>query len=202
MFLAYTSYAPIPNVEALKALLPPARLARLEGDEQGALFAYALLALVLEQQFSLNAQDIIYTDTGCPYLPEFPVYFSLSHAKTHALCAVSYAPVGCDIETHRPVSQRTIRRVLADTEQEADFFSHWTLKESYFKLTGDLTRAFSDIRFDLTGETAARADAYAQLYYEIPNCTAAIVTRESVPRPRLRFFSPETLFSYAAEKYT
>jgi len=200
MFLAYTSYAPIPDIESLKALLPPARLARLVGDHPGALFAYALLALVLDRHFSIDVQDIAYTDAGRPYLPGHPIHFSLSHAKTHALCAVSHTPVGCDIETHRPVSQRTIRRVLADTEQKADFFSHWALKESYFKLTGDLTRAFDRIRFDLTGETAASVGAYAHLYHKVPNCTAAVVTRELVPRPSLQFFAPETLFSYAAEK--
>jgi len=200
MFLAYTPYAPIPDTEALKALLPPARRQRLVGDHLGALFAYTLLALILEQEFSVDAQNIVYTDIGQPYLPGFPVHFSLSHAKTHALCAVSPVPIGCDIETHRPVSPRTIHRVLADTEREIDFFSHWTLKESYFKLTGDLTRAFSDICFDLAGETAATADAHAHLYYEVPNCTAAIVTRALISRPTLQFFSPETLFSYVAEK--
>jgi len=200
MFLAYTPYTSIPDMDAFKALLPSARLARLEEDDSGALFCYALLALVLERHFALSAQEIVYTDSGLPYLLGFPVHFSLSHSKTHALCAVSDMPVGCDIETHRPISAHTIRRVLADTEQGADFFAYWTLKESYFKLKGDLSQAFSAIRFALTDNTAIGEDAYGFLYREIPDCTAAIVAGAPFSRPALQFFSPEQLFSYAAEK--
>ena len=202
MFLAYTHYIPIPDIEALKALLPPARLACLAGDDQGTLFAYALLAFVLDQHFSLSSQEVVYTDAGRPYLPGFPVHFSLSHSKTHALCAVSDRPVGCDIETQRLVSAHTIRRVLADTEQEADFFAYWTLKESYFKLRGDLSQSFSNIRFTLSDGAATGTEAHGFLYHEIPNCTAAVVAEMSFSRPPLQFFSPEQLFFYAAEKYT
>jgi len=42
MQLAYTRYTSIPDPEAFKALLPPARLARLTEDDPGALLAYAL----------------------------------------------------------------------------------------------------------------------------------------------------------------
>ena len=200
MLLACTPYVLIADTAPFKALLPPDRRGRL-AEDSAVLFAYALLALGLEQYGSIDAQDIVYTDAGRPYLPGHPVHFSLSHAKTHALCAISDTPVGCDIETHRPVSVRTLRRILADGEREADFFSHWTLKESYFKLTGDLTQPFASICFDLTGDAAARADAYAHLYHEIPGCTAAVAAREPFPRPALCLFSPETLFSYAVEKY-
>jgi len=202
MLLAYTHYAPTPDIEALKALLPPTRLTRLTGDDPGALFAYALLALVLDQHFSLSSQEVGYTDAGRPYLPGNPVHFSLSHSKTHALCAVSDMPVGCDIETHRPVSAHTIRRVLADTEQKADFFAYWTLKESYFKLRGDLSQSFSNICFTLSDGAATGTESHGFLYHEIPNCTAAAVAEVPFLRPSLQFFAPEQLFSYAAEKYT
>jgi len=158
--------------------------------------------MVLEQHFALNAQEIVYTDTGRPYLLDHPVRFSLSHSKTHALCAVSDISVGCDIETHRSISPRTIRRVLADTEQEANFFDYWTLKESYFKLKGKLSQPFSAIRFDLAGDVATGKDACGFLYHEIPGCTAAVVADVAFPQPDLQFFSPEQLFSYAVEKYT
>ena len=202
MFLAFTHYTSIPDPDALKTLLPPARLARLTGDDPGALFAYGLLALVLERHFGQNPQEIVYTDTGRPHLPGFPLHLSLSHAKTHALCAVSDMPVGCDIETHRPISAHTIRRVLADTEEEADFFAYWTLKESYFKLKGDLSQPFSAVRFALSGDAASGADTHGFLYREIPGCTAAVLAGTPFARPLLRFLSPEQLFSYAAEKYT
>jgi len=200
MFLAYTPYTPIPDIDALKSLMPPARQLRFTACSTAPLFAYTLLALLLDRHFSLDARNIRYTDAGRPYLPGDPVHFSLSHTKTHALCAISDSPVGCDIEMHRPISAHTIRRVLADCEQAADFFSYWTLKESYFKLTGDLNRPFSTIYFHLTDGAASTVDAHGFVYHELPNCTATVLAGKPFPRPGLREFTPAELFSYAAEK--
>ena len=201
MFLAYIPYAPIPNMEALKALMPPDRQARFAARNPAPLFAYGLLSLVLDRHYSLDAQDIRYTEAGRPYLPGDPVHISLSHTRTHALCAVSEAPVGCDIEVHRPVSPRTIQRVLADGESEADFFAYWTLKESYFKLTGDLSQPFSSIFFQLADDSATRSDAQGFVYREIPNCTTAVVAHELFFRPSLQEFTSVELFSYADKKW-
>ena len=76
-------------------------------------------------------------------------FFSLSHAGGMALCAVSDGPVGCDIELVRDAPFDIAPRVFCPGERvyllaardEADarrrFFTLWTLKESYMKMTGE-----------------------------------------------------------------
>ena len=197
MILYAAPYAPIPDRVAMEALMPPARRSRLEAEAPslGPLFAYALLARALEQHCSISAYEALaFTTTGRPYLPGTPVHLSLSHSKTHALCAVAPFPVGCDIETHRPVSERVRRRVLGAGEAPEDFFALWTLTESYFKLGRSAGDAV------LSVPPFENAEPHSWLYREIPDCTAAVAAHEPFPRPALRILPPETLFSYAAEK--
>jgi len=202
MFLYTVPYTQIPDPNPLVALMPPDRRARFDvalGDP-GPLFAYTLLALALERHYGVSAQDIVYTDRGKPYLPHSSVRFSLSHCKTHALCAVADFPVGCDIETRRPVSDHTCRRVLAPTEDASDFFAYWTLKESYLKLAGGHTRPYADIAFTLTDDHATGGNARGFLYRLSSDCTAAVLAREPFSRPELTILSPAELFSYAMKK--
>jgi len=197
MFLYAVPYAPIPDISPFLALMPPDRRGRFGGGSgnPGPLFAYGLLSVVLARHFSLSTQDIVYTKAGKPYFPGDAVHFSISHCKTHALCAVADFPVGCDIETQRAVSDRMIQRVLAEHEDAADFFAYWTLKESHIKLVGDMRLPFSAIDFRLDGDQAAGADSYGWVYQDIPACTAAILSAAAFPRPALQIFAAETLFS-------
>jgi len=184
------------------ALMPRARRIRhsLLRPNAGPLFAYALLSFALERAYSLHAGALAYTDQGKPYLPGHPVHLSLSHSKSHALCAVADVPLGCDIETHRSVPAYTQRRVLGADEPPEDFFAYWTLKESHFKLHGDFDRPFSTLTFTLAGDQATGQDAHGWLYHEVPGCTAAVVAERPFARPPLEILRPETLFVYAAEK--
>ena len=187
MTIYYTPYAPIPDRGALTTLMPPARRARLEGTHPGPLFTYALLALALDREQGITTREVLaYTAQGKPYLPGCGVYLSLSHSKTHALAALAPYPVGCDIETHRPISAGLRRRVLGDAGSDADFFAYWTLRESYFKLCG------------VNACPSEREAAWWQ-YREIPGCTATVAAAEAFPRPELQHISPETLFSFADE---
>ena len=204
MILYYTSYAPIQDRSALAALMPPARRARfeVEAETPGPLLAYTLLAWALERHYSIAAREAIaFTSLGRPYVPGGAVHLSLSHSKTHALCTLADFPVGCDIEAHRPVSKQAKRRVLGTCEAPENFFAHWTLKESLFKLCGDYDQPFSALTFSLLGDRAHGQGAYGWLYREIPGSTAAVVAGEPFPRPLLTPLAPETLFSYATEKW-
>jgi len=203
MIIYYTPYATPPNVAAMRSLVPSARLIRAgsAGLDAGAMFAYALLAYALFCEHAITGPSVAFTAQGKPYFPDLPLHFSLSHGKTHALCVISSRPVGCDVECYRSVRDYTRRRVLSPGDASEDFFAHWTLKESYFKLTGDRTRPFSAIPFTLQGQTAHTTDAYGQLYQDIPNCTAAVVANEPFPRPVLQFLDPKILFCFADKKW-
>ncbi|MCL2842002.1 MAG: 4'-phosphopantetheinyl transferase superfamily protein [Oscillospiraceae bacterium] len=205
MIIHCTPYAPLKYETEMLALLPPARRERHPQNKpsQGAVFAYALLAYALEQAgLPFSAQTLRYTPEGKPYLPDTPIHLSISHSDTYALCALAPQPVGCDIETLRPVSDHICRRVLGADEASNDFFVHWTLKESYFKLTEDRKRPFSTIQFVLQNDGSAVApDAYGHWYHNIPGCTAAVVAAAPFPRPLLQILPTETLFDYAAKKW-
>ena len=66
-------------------------------------------------------------------------WFSLSHSKGIALCALSDDPVGVDVELVRPHREGLPGYVLSEAEREGfdgtweDFTRLWTLKESWCK---------------------------------------------------------------------
>ncbi|NLF27595.1 MAG: hypothetical protein GX592_06820 [Clostridiales bacterium] len=64
-----------------------------------------------------------YLDGGKPELLSGPPYISLAHAGNFAICAISDAPVGVDIEERDRKSPMPVRE--------------WVGVESYLKLTGE-----------------------------------------------------------------
>ena len=66
-------------------------------------------------------------------------WFSLSHSEGLALCALSDAPVGVDVEVVRPRRPGLPAYVLSEVEREEfdgsweDFYRLWTRKESWCK---------------------------------------------------------------------
>lgn len=102
--------------------------------------AHALASRVL----GVSDGALVYGPSGKPMLPGGPE-FSLSHTKGAVILAVDRAPVGVDVERIRPVSPKLPRRIMSPKEyawfsvrgsQPEDFFTLWTLKESYYKALG------------------------------------------------------------------
>lgn len=82
---------------------------------------------------------------GKPYFEGSPLYFSLAHSGSYAVCAVAGSDIGVDIETVREGSERLAERFFAPAEYRAiaesaqpdrEFCRLWVLKESYIKATG------------------------------------------------------------------
>lgn len=83
---------------------------------------------------------------GKPYFPGCPqVHFNCSHSGDLALCALSDAPVGVDLELVRPRRPGLPRFCLAPEELEwyeargsrwEDFYILWTRREAWCKYTG------------------------------------------------------------------
>lgn len=99
---------------------------------------------VLEQVLELTPEALQYDALGKPFLPGGP-YISLSHARRAVAVAVSALPVGVDVEGLRDIRPSLPRRVFGEKEYEwyvsrgerpEDFFTLWTLKESYYKYLG------------------------------------------------------------------
>jgi 4'-phosphopantetheinyl transferase len=110
--------------------------------------AHALLEEVLGRK-TLGLQ---YGPQGKPYLPEGP-QFNLSHSRDVVGVAVSDRPVGLDLELVRPFLEKLPGRIFSPVElkwfrergeTKLDFFTLWTLKESYYKFLGTGLPGFPD----------------------------------------------------------
>ena len=87
-------------------------------------------------------------ENGKPYLPDYPaIYFNLSHAEEFAVCALSDAALGVDIEYCADIDGDIARSYFLSQEYEyilgkpeserlEAFYNLWVLKESYMKACG------------------------------------------------------------------
>ena len=90
--------------------------------------------------------EILVEKLGKPYFLGNPVYFSISHTKARAFCALSDRPIGIDAEElTRQVNPRLAEKILSPSEfaqyaQAADknraLLTFWVLKEAAVKCTG------------------------------------------------------------------
>ena len=85
---------------------------------------------------------------GKIFIKEFPeINFNISHSGDYAVCALSEADVGIDIEKIRPISIDIAERFFTEKEYKfimnkpqaqrlSCFYRLWVLKESYMKARG------------------------------------------------------------------
>ncbi len=90
----------------------------------------------------------LFGEKGKPEIEGFPLYFSLSHSGKYVICAVSEQKIGADIQKYEKVEERKLAKrfftgeeyqLLEQSNEEqrqALFFTLWTQKEAYGKLTG------------------------------------------------------------------
>lgn len=125
-------YADIRGIDEKDALYPPL------SASHGSAFGVSLLAEAYKDYAGAPIPKIIKLLSGKPFVPAEPeLHFSVSHSKTHVLCAISENPVGVDTETHRFIKQSVIERLTTPGELAClTFFDIWVLRESLYKLTG------------------------------------------------------------------
>lgn len=130
---------------------------------------------------------IAYKPNGAPYLPDSPLYISISHTKGYAAVLLQSQPaVGVDIE-YRSERVRKIRSRFMTPEEEcgidknfetAHLLIHWCAKEALFKMIGqeevDFRRHLhiQPFPYGQTGcfsayETRTSADASCRVGYQI-----------------------------------
>lgn len=112
------------------------------------LAAYRLLQHALLQEYGINEAPVFtYGNKGKPLLQgHHDIHFSLSHCHEAVAVALSDHPVGIDIETVDHYSPEVARHVMSDDEMrqieasaqpQVAFTRLWTMKESFYKLTGN-----------------------------------------------------------------
>ena len=140
---------------------------RFGSDRRLSLGAELLLRCGLNELGIGSAPPAIgYTKEGKPFLSAYPdIHVNISHSGTYAVCAVSPAPVGCDIELHKDDMLSVAERFFYADEyisilgqptpdaQKKQFFRLWTLKESFMKATGlGMKLPLNQFRISIQGE--------------------------------------------------
>lgn len=123
------------------------KIARLRQDKDKRLSLGAgLLAAAMLREAGAEDLALLLNSDGKPYLKARPdIHFNLSHDGTMAVCAVSGAPVGVDIQQLTVYDSGVAERVFLPEEQawvessedRSEAFSRlWARKESVLKLLG------------------------------------------------------------------
>lgn len=128
--------------------------------------------------------------SGKPFFPDMPgLHLSITHAGDYWACAVAQMPVGVDLERPRRCSRASIERrffhpderVWLEGKSDADFFSVWTAKESFVKLSGvGITNGFSD--FSVVDDGGLASSAYGVFFYhlsDVPGYKLCVCTKHA-----------------------
>lgn len=122
---------------------------RFNADRNRTIWAELLTRYVVAEKFSCPFEKVqVYRDaTGKPHIKNLPAEISLSHAGNWVICSVGEVKSGVDVEIDstdaleiaglfflRSEYEKIIS--LPDKLRGRQFLIYWTLKESYFKLTG------------------------------------------------------------------
>ena len=161
--------------------------------QNGSETVYKLLEHAFRTEYGAALPEIKKTPNGKPFFPLRPdVHFSLSHSKTHVLCALSREPVGVDIESPRRISERAVRYFCSPEELRLfDPLDLWVLKESYIKLAGLTLPAVKTLRFSRQGNDriVAPDETAASKLYRIGDCRAAVSTFGGSPPESVALFN-------------
>lgn len=122
-----------------------------------------------------------YSKYGKPYLRgEKNLYFNISHSKNYVVCAFSDKEVGIDIQVHKKgkgdiaqrffsIEDRVLMEKMADEGRSSEeiFFSIWTVKEAYMKLTGEgMRQGFDTTVIEMTEDGETEPGRYADGMWE------------------------------------
>ena len=115
-------------------------------DGDGHKTAYALLQTLWQEETGRPLPEIARTELGRPYFAGEEIYFSITHTKKHAFCALSDSPVGIDAEElTRKVHPSLAEKILSPGEKaqydaapdkNKALLTFWVLKEAAAKCTG------------------------------------------------------------------
>jgi len=159
---------------------------------RGSAFGVSLLAYAVKQVWGAELPQIGALETGKPYFMDRPGWhFSVSHSRTHVLCALSEFPVGVDVETRREMSPAHILRLTRGFDPgELDVFELWVLRESLYKLTGrgDLRSMPFSMKEGVIYPPVP--DVSCRLYEDIPGCAAAVCSFHGAFPEKIKFVPP------------
>lgn len=139
---------------------------RFNADRNRTVWAELLVRNIVAEKFFCSFEKVQVTrdSVGKPYIKNFPVEISLSHAGNWIVCSVGEVKSGVDVEMDSSGALEIAERFFLPSEYEKiislnenlrglQFLKYWTIKESYFKLTGDKNFLKVDVEKILCGES-------------------------------------------------
>ena len=164
--------------------------------QRGSAFGVSLLEYAVRDTWGIDLPNISPPGTGKPvFVGETDKHFCISHSKTHVLAALSDAPVGADLETRRPISDKSKRYIMNEQEmRDFDFFELWCLRESVYKLNG-AGNLREILRFSMDGDRIMGPDAeiHYQVIKGVDGCAGAVCMAQTFEMPDLIWVDIETL---------
>ena len=137
---------PLQKEELLKMVGPERRKKVIRycrpDDRKRSLGAGMIIQKILAES-GLSENDLKYSEHGKPVADS--IYFNVSHAGDYVVGVLSDCEVGCDIEknANAPLEvaehyfyHSELAYIKAAEDKDKAFFTLWTLKESYMKMTG------------------------------------------------------------------
>lgn len=121
---------------------------RQSNDKNNCIISDVLSKVAIKKTFSIDIakQKIAYTEYGKPYLLNYPdVHFNISHSGKYVTCAVSYTPVGIDIQkiseynsdvAKRVCNEKELKQIEDSLDKASEFTKLWTQKEAVLKMHG------------------------------------------------------------------
>ncbi|MBQ9861392.1 MAG: 4'-phosphopantetheinyl transferase superfamily protein [Clostridia bacterium] len=186
MVLIAVSCAHVPHAANILSDMRLQKAAALKNEADQARSLCAGLALdACLRTVGLRERDVTVAmdEHGKPYLADHPdLYFNLSHSGDWAVCALDDAPIGVDLEQHRPIdTERLAKRYLGISEPltREKIFSLWTKKESYLKAVG----------VGLSGLHTEPDDNWHFKEYPLMGYSLTVCSQKAVFTPSLLVFS-------------
>jgi len=95
-------------------------------------------------EYGIQDPKVLRTAKGKPYV-ESDVHLSVSHSGDYFICIIADKPVGIDVQERKSnKASKIAERYFSDLEREYveengenGFFTVWTRKEAYSKMTGE-----------------------------------------------------------------
>lgn len=154
------------------------------------LAVHALCRLLQKTEEDIAKNHIIFSHkpSGQPFFSKSDAFVSISHTKTFVAAAVSFFPVGIDLESSERKNLRAAERVFTkeqfdwflknDALQENLFAKLWTLHEAYAKYTGLGLAKMPPVCFfpKETMTFCSDPDCLAQTFFPFSGCCLSVCT--------------------------
>ena len=118
-------------------------------DNQNDMILYCAYDFLNEHDEIIEPLKIVKNENGKPDFTK-SCHFNLSHSKDYWICAISYEEVGCDIQIMKDIDYSKIvkKAFVEEVTNIEDFYTIWSGKEAYSKLTSLGLADFKNFKID------------------------------------------------------